>query len=49
MYDIESDKVRRLVAKYLIGKGCTRIQRSIPRDMKWFWHVAICWGARISV
>ena len=29
MYDIESDKVRRLVAKYLIGKGCTRIQRSI--------------------
>ena len=29
MYDIESNKVRRLVAKYLIGKGCTRIQRSI--------------------
>lgn len=29
MYDIESDKVRRLVAKYLEEKGCTRVQRSI--------------------
>lgn len=29
MYDIESDKVRRLVAKYLEGKGCFRIQKSI--------------------
>ena len=29
MYDIESNKVRRLVAKYLIDKGCTRIQNSI--------------------
>ena len=29
MYDIESNKVRRLVGKYLLGKGCTRIQRSI--------------------
>ena len=29
MYDIESDKVRRLVAKYLIRQGCFRIQRSI--------------------
>ena len=29
MYDIESDKVRRLVAKYLIRQGCYRIQRSI--------------------
>ena len=29
MYDIESNKVRRLVAKYLISKGCTRIQDSI--------------------
>ena len=29
MYDIESNKVRRQIAKYLIGKGCTRIQRSI--------------------
>lgn len=29
MYDIENDKVRRLVSKYLQRKGCTRIQRSI--------------------
>ncbi len=29
MYDIESNKVRRLVAKYLIRQGCFRIQRSI--------------------
>lgn len=29
MYDIEGNKVRRLVSKYLIKKGCTRIQRSI--------------------
>ena len=29
MYDIESNKVRRLVAKYLLQKGCTRVQRSI--------------------
>ena len=29
MYDIESNKVRRLVAKYLIDKGCLRIQKSI--------------------
>ena len=29
MYDIESDKVRRHVAKYLERKGCTRVQRSI--------------------
>lgn len=29
MYDIESNKVRRLVAKYLEQKGCTRIQKSI--------------------
>lgn len=29
MYDIESNKVRRLIAKYLISKGCTRIQDSI--------------------
>lgn len=28
-YDIESNKVRRLIAKYLISKGCTRIQDSI--------------------
>jgi CRISPR-associated endonuclease Cas2 len=29
MYDIESDKVRTQVSKYLIREGCTRIQRSI--------------------
>lgn len=29
MYDIESNKVRRLVAKYLLNKGCSRIQHSI--------------------
>lgn len=29
MYDITSDKVRKLVAKYLLAKGCTRVQKSI--------------------
>lgn len=29
MYDIESNKVRYNIAKYLIRKGCTRIQKSI--------------------
>lgn len=29
MYDIENNKVRRLVAKYLLEKGCFRIQDSI--------------------
>ena len=29
MYDIESNKVRNLVAKYLIRKGCVRIQKSV--------------------
>lgn len=29
MYDIESDKVRNLVFKYLKKQGCTNIQRSI--------------------
>ena len=29
MYDISSNKVRNMVAKYLIKKGCFRIQRSI--------------------
>lgn len=29
MYDIESDKVRYNVVKYLERKGCTRIQKSI--------------------
>lgn len=29
MYDIESDKVRRLIVKYLQRKGCTRVQRSV--------------------
>jgi len=37
MYDIESNKVRRNVVKYLLRQGCTRIQKSIfladlPRD-----------------
>lgn len=29
MYDIESDKVRNLVVRYLQKSGCTRIQKSI--------------------
>jgi CRISPR-associated endonuclease Cas2 len=29
MYDISSNKVRTLVSRYLIGRGCTRIQCSI--------------------
>jgi CRISPR-associated protein Cas2 len=29
MYDIENTKVRTQVAKYLIKKGCTRVQKSI--------------------
>lgn len=29
MYDISSNKVRTLVAKYLLGKGCSRVQKSI--------------------
>ncbi len=29
MYDIESNKVRRYVVKYLERKGCTRVQKSI--------------------
>jgi CRISPR-associated endonuclease Cas2 len=29
MYDIEDNKVRTQVAKYLIKKGCTRVQKSI--------------------
>jgi CRISPR-associated protein Cas2 len=29
MYDIENDKVRNLIAKYLKKNGCTRIQRSV--------------------
>ncbi|HBK29736.1 MAG TPA: CRISPR-associated endonuclease Cas2 [Parabacteroides sp.] len=29
MYDIESNKVRRLVVKYLQRKGCVRVQKSI--------------------
>ncbi len=29
MYDIENDKVRNQVAKYLIRKGCIRIQKSV--------------------
>ncbi|GHT09907.1 hypothetical protein FACS189426_09290 [Bacteroidia bacterium] len=29
MYDIENDKVRNQVVKYLLKKGCVRIQKSI--------------------
>lgn len=29
MYDIENDKVRNLIAKYLIAQGCIRIQNSV--------------------
>lgn len=29
MYDIEDNKVRRYISKYLLRKGCTRVQRSI--------------------
>lgn len=29
MYDIESTKVRNQIVKYLLKKGCTRIQKSI--------------------
>ncbi len=29
MYDIESDKVRRLISKYLQDKGCSRVQHSV--------------------
>ena len=29
MYDIENDKIRKEVAKYLEGKGCIRVQKSI--------------------
>lgn len=29
MYDIENDKVRTHIAKYLIKQGCTRVQKSV--------------------
>jgi len=29
MYDIENDKIRNQIAKYLIKKGCVRVQKSI--------------------
>lgn len=29
MYDIESDKVRNQIVKYLLKNGCTRVQKSI--------------------
>jgi CRISPR-associated endonuclease Cas2 len=29
MYDIENNKVRALIAKYLLKRGCTRVQKSI--------------------
>ena len=42
MYDIENDKVRRLIAKYLEKKGCTRVQKSVflvHSDHKKFDHI----------
>ncbi|MDZ4709984.1 MAG: CRISPR-associated endonuclease Cas2 [Saprospiraceae bacterium] len=29
LYDIENHKVRRMVAKYLLSKGCIRVQKSV--------------------
>lgn len=29
MYDIEHDKIRTQIARYLLKKGCTRVQKSI--------------------
>ena len=29
MYDIQNNKVRTLVAKYLLKKGCVRVQKSV--------------------
>lgn len=29
MYDIENNKVRSLISKYLLKKGCMRVQKSI--------------------
>ncbi len=29
MYDITSNKVRTIIAKFLLNKGCTRVQKSI--------------------
>ena len=29
LYDIENDKVRKLISKFLISKGCIRIQKSV--------------------
>jgi CRISPR-associated endonuclease Cas2 len=29
LYDIENNKVRRLVAKYLLKRGCVRVQKSV--------------------
>ena len=29
MYDIEKDKVRHLIAKYLLSQGCIRVQKSV--------------------
>jgi len=29
MYDIENNKIRTYIAKYLLQKGCTRVQKSI--------------------
>lgn len=38
MYDIEDDRVRTMIAKYLLRKGCIRIQKSVyladtPREV----------------
>ena len=29
MYDIENNKVRTLISKYLLKKGCQRVQKSV--------------------
>jgi CRISPR-associated endonuclease Cas2 len=29
MYDIENNKIRKLIAKYLLKKGCIRVQKSV--------------------
>lgn len=29
MYDISSNKVRGIIAKFLLNRGCTRVQKSI--------------------
>ena len=29
LYDIENNKIRRLISKYLVQKGCVRVQKSV--------------------